>query len=109
MDLSTDLQAGTVPIILHLILDQITKATAAIPTALTHTTDRAIKRTTIEAWDININKDMTKETRTTKTGMITIKTEKGLTTEDNQINTSITGTNQKHKLSSNMQTRTYLK
>ena len=108
MDLSTDLQAGTVPIILHLILDQITEATATIPIAPIHTTDRPTTGT-IETGDTNITQDMTKETRTTKTGMITIKIETGLTTEDDQINTSITGTNQKHKLSSNIQTRTYLK
>ena len=57
----------------------------AIPAAMTtHTTDRVTTETTIETEDTNKIQDMTKETRTTKTGMITIKTETGLTTGDNQ-------------------------
>ena len=39
--------------------------------------------------------------------MITIKIETGLTTEDDKINISTTGTSQKHKPSSNTQSRTY--
>ena len=107
MDLSTGLQAGTVLITLHLILDQITEITTAIPTTMIHTTDRATTETTIETEDTNITQDMTKETRITKTGMITIKIETGLTTEDDQINTSTIETSQKHKSSSNTQIRTY--
>ena len=107
MDLSTGLQAGTVLITLHLILDQITEITTAIPTATTHTTDRAATEATMETEDTNITQDTTKETRTTKTGMITITIETGLTKEDDQINISTTGTSQKHKSSSNTQIRTY--
>ena len=76
---------------------------------MTHTADRATTETTIETEDTNIIQDMTKETRTTKTGMLTIKIEKGLTTEDDQINISTTGTNQKCKSSSNTQIRIYWK
>ena len=50
--------------------------------------------------------DMNREVKTTKTGMITIKIETGLTTEEDLTNTSITGTNPKHKSSSNSQART---
>ena len=56
--------------------------------------------------DTNTTQDMNREAKTTKTGMITIKIETGLTTEEDQTNTSITGTNPKHKSSSNSQTRT---
>ena len=38
--------------------------------------------------------------------MITIKIETGSTTEEDQTNTNITGTNPKHKSSSNSQIRT---
>ena len=107
MDLLTGLQAGTVPITLHLILDQITEITTATPTAMTPTADRATTQTTIETEDTNIIQDMTKETRITKTGMITIKIETGLTTEDDLINTNTTGINQRHKSSLNTQTRIY--
>ena len=72
-----------------------------------HTTDRVTTETTIETEDTSITQDMTKETKVTKTGMITIKIETRLTTEDDQINTSTTGTSQKHKSSSNTQIRTY--
>ena len=107
MDLLTDLPTEAVPITLHLILDQITEITTAIPTAMNPRADRATTETTIETKDTNITQDMTKETRITKTGMITIKIETGLTTEDDQINISTTETSQKHKLSSNTQIRTY--
>ena len=116
MDLLTGLQAETVYITPHLFLDQITEIITTTPTAMTHTadrattettTDRATTETTIETEDTNIIQDMTKETRTTKTGMITIKIETGLTTEDNQTNISTTGANPKHKSSSNTQIRIY--
>ena len=68
MDLSTDLQAGTVHITLDSILDQITEITTAIPAVMT--TDRATTETTIETEDTSKIQDVTKETRTTKTGMI---------------------------------------
>ena len=91
----TDLQAGTVPITLHLILYQVTETTTAIPTVMIHTTDRATKETTIETEDTNITQDMTKETRITKTSKIIIKIGTGSTTEDDQININTTGTSQK--------------
>ena len=97
MNSSTGLQAGTVSITLHLILDQISEITTAFPTATIHTTDRATTETTIETEDTNITQDTTKETRITKAGMITIKIGTGSTTEDNQINISTTGTSQKCK------------
>ena len=93
MDHLTELQAGTVHITLHLILDKITEITTVIPSATsTHTTDRAITETTIEIGDTNKIQDTTKETRTTKTGMITIETQTGLTTGDDQTNINTTET-----------------
>ena len=50
---------------------------------------------------------MTKETRATRTGMITTKIEIGLTTGDDQINTNTTETNQKPKSYSNTLTKIY--
>ena len=73
----------------------------------THTTDRATTKTTIETEDTNKIQDMTKETRTTKTGMITIKTETGLTTGDDQTDTNTTETNQKLKSYLNTQIKIY--
>ena len=107
MDLSTGLQAGTVHITRHLILDQITEIITATPTAMTLTADRATTETTIETGDTNIVQDMTKETRATKTGMITIRIETGLITEDDQSNISTTETSQKHKSSFNTRIRIY--
>ena len=88
----------------QIILDSVTGITT--PTTMTHTTNRDTTETTIETGDTNITQDMNKETKITKTGTITIKTETGLTTEEDQTNTSITETNPKHKLFSNSQTRT---
>ena len=107
MDLLTDLQAGTVHITPHLILDQIIEIITTTPTATTHTADKATTETTIETEDTNITQNTTKETRTTKIGMITIRIETGLTTEGDQTNINITGTNQKCKSSSNTQIRIY--
>ena len=111
MDLSTDpstgLSAGTVPITPHLILDQITEKVTATPTATILITDRATMETTIETEDTSITQDMTKGTKVTRTGMITIKIGIGLTTEDNQTNFSTSGTSQKCKSSSKTQIRTY--
>ena len=74
---------------------------------MTHTTNRATTETTIETEGTNIIQDTTKETKITKTGMITIKTEIGLTIEDDQTNINITGTNQRCKSSLNTQIRIY--
>ena len=104
MDLLTDLQAETTHLTPQIILDQVTETTATL--TMTHTTDRNTTETTIETEDTNTIQDMNREAKTTKTGMITIKIETGLTTEEDQTNTSITGTNLKHKSSSNFQTRT---
>ena len=70
---------------------------------MTRTTDKDTTGTTIETWDTNITQDMTKGTRTTKTGMITIKIETGLTTEGDQTNINTTETKQGHKSSTNTQ------
>ena len=102
MNLSTDLQAGTTHLIPHIILDQITEITA-IPVTVTHTTDNDTTETTTETGDTKRTKDMTREIKTTTTGMITIKIDTGLTTEGDQINTSTTETNRKHKSFSNTQ------
>ena len=52
------------------------------------------------------NSYSSKETRTTRTGMRTTKTETGLITEGGQINTNTIGINTKHKSFSNFQTKT---
>ena len=109
MDLSTGHQAETVHTIHHTILDQITGIATTIPVVTTHTINRATKETSIETEDSNRTQDATKGTRTTKTGMITIKIETGLTTEDDQTNTNTTGTSLRHKSHSNTQTKTFLK
>ena len=87
MDPSTDLlidhQAETTHLTLHTILDQITETTAT-PVIMTHTTlttDKATTETTTGTEATNRTKDMNRKTKTTKTGMITIKIEIGLTTE----------------------------
>ena len=105
MDLSTDLQVETTPLTLQIILDPVTETTATL-TAMTHTTDRDTIETAIETGDTNTTQDMSREAKTTKTGMITIRIETGLITEEDQTNTNIIGTNLKHKLSSNSQTKT---
>ena len=101
-DLSTDLQAGAAHLIPHIILDQTTETTAT-PARTTHTTDRDTTEITIATRDTNITKDTIRETKTTKTGMITIKIDRGLTTEGDQTNTNTKETNRKHKSSSNTQ------
>ena len=58
MDLSTDLPAETVLTTLHLILDQITEITTAIPTTTTHTTDKATTETTIKTEGTNRIQDL---------------------------------------------------
>ena len=49
---------------------------------------------------------MNREIKITKTGMITIKIETGLTIEEDLTNTNTTETNTKHRSSSNSQIRT---
>ena len=66
MDLSTDLQAGTAHLILHIILDQITGTTT--PTTMIHTTDQDTIGITIETEDTNTTQDTKKEVTTTLTG-----------------------------------------
>ena len=73
---------------------------------MTHSTNRDTTETTIETGDTNITQDMNREAKTTKTDTMIIKTETGLTTEEDQTNISITETNPKHKSFSNSQTRT---
>ena len=92
IDLSADPQVGTAHLILHIILDQ-TIETTATPAAMTHTIDRDSTGTTIEAGDTNTTKDTSREIKTTKTGMITIKIDTGLTTEGDQTNTNTTEIN----------------
>ena len=111
MDPLTGNQAGAAHIIPHIGLDLITEIMPITPTATTYTTDRATTETTIETEDTNRTQGMTKESRTTKTGMITIRIETGLTTkneietglttEDNQTNINTTETSQRHKSSLN--------
>ena len=88
----------------QIILDLVTETTATL-TTMTHTTGRDTIETTIETGDTNTTQDLNSKAKTIKTGTITIKIEIGSTTED-QTNTNITGTNPKHKLSSNSQIKT---
>ena len=108
MDLLSDLRARTDHLILHIILDQITETTAT-PAAMICTIDKDTTGTTIETGDINITRDINRETTATKTGMRAFTIETGLTTEGDQTNTNITETNQRHKSFLNTQTRTYWK
>ena len=98
MDLLIDHQAETTHLTLHIILDQITETTAT-PVTMTCTTDKATTETTIETEATNTTRDMNRETKATKTGMITIKIEIGLTTEGDRTNTNITEINTRHKSS----------
>ena len=52
------------------------------------------------------NRDMNREIKITKTGMITTKIETGLTIEEDQTNTNTTETNTKHRSSSRSRIRT---
>ena len=108
MGLSIDHLAETTHSTPHRILDLITEITTT-QAAMIHTTPTADKATTemtttgTEA--TSRTRDMSKEIRTTKTGMITTKIEIGLTTEEDQTNTNTTEINTRHKSSSNYQTR----
>ena len=104
-DLMTDPQVETTPSTPQIILDLVTETTAT-PTTMTNTTGRDTIETTVETGNTNTIQDLNSEAKTIITGMITIKIEIGLTTEEDQTNTNITGTNPKHKLSSNSQTKT---
>ena len=105
MDLLTDLQAEVVHITLHSILDPISEAIAI--TLEIMTTDRDTTGTTIETDHTKKTPDMMREIRTTRTGLKTLRTDTGLTTEDDQINTNTTGINLKHKSHLNSPTKTY--
>ena len=104
MDPLRDLQAGAVHITLHSILDQVSEVITATPVVTT--TDRDTTETTIETEHTKKTQDMTKEIKTTRIGMTTIRTDTGLTTEDDQINTNTTETNLRHKSHSNTLTKT---
>ena len=90
--------------IIHLT-HQITEVTAT-PVTMIHTTGKATTETTAETEDTSNNRDMNRETKITKTGMITTKIETGSTIEEDQINTNTTETNTKHRSSSSSQIRT---
>ena len=105
MDPLTDHQAEITHLTHHKILDQITEVTAT-PVTMIHTTDKVTTETTAETEDTSNNRDMNKETKITKTGVITTKIETGSTIEEDQTNTNTTETNTKHKSSSNSRTRT---
>ena len=105
MDHLTDLQAEVIHITRHSILDQISEAIAITPEITT--TDRDTTETTIEADHANKIPDMTREIRTTRTGLKTLRTDTGLTTEDNQINTNTTEINLKLKSHLNSMNKTY--
>ena len=105
MDPSTDCQVEIIHLTHHKILDQITEV-AATPVTMIHTTDKATTETTAETEGTSNNRDMNREIKITKTGMITTKIETGLTIEEDQTNTNTTETNTKHRSSSSSQIRT---
>ena len=108
MDSSTDREAGTVHSTLHIIPDLVTEITT-IPATVTHTTDRNTTETTIGARDTNRTIGTNRRAKINKTGMITIKTGIGSTTEGDQTNTNTIETHLKHKSSSSTQIKTYQK
>ena len=73
---------------------------------MTHTTNRDTTLTTTETGNTNQTIDMIRKAKTIKTGMLTIKTGTGSTTEGGQTSTNITETNPKHKSSLSTQTKT---
>ena len=105
MDLLIDRQVETTHLTLHIILDQITKITAT-PVTMIHTTDKATTKITTETKATSTTRDMNKEIKATKTGMITTKIEIGSTIEEDRTNTNTTETNTRHKSSSNSRIRT---
>ena len=80
-----------------------------MPVTVTHTTDRDITERTTGTGDTNQTKDTIRETKTTRTGMITIKIDTGSTTEGDPTNISTTETNRKHKPSSSTLIKTCCK
>ena len=104
-DLSIDHQVETTHLTLHIILDQITETTAT-PVTMIHTVEKATMGTTIETEVTNTTRDTNRETKTTRTGMITTKIEKGLTTEGERTSTNTTEINTKHKSSTSLRSRT---
>ena len=71
---------------------------------MTATIGRTIAETMAET-EITNNQDITREIRTTQTGMTITKIETGSTTEGDQTNINTTETNTKPKSSSNSQTK----
>ena len=102
---STDHHKETTHSIHHKILDQITEVTVT-PTMKIHKIDKASTETTAEIEGTNNNQDTNREIKTTRTGMRTIKIEKGLTTGEDRTNINIIETSTKHRSSSNSQTKT---
>ena len=78
------------------VLDEITEV-AATPVTMIHTTGKATTETTAETEGTSNNRDMNREIKITKTGMITTKIETGSTIEEDQTNTNTTETNTKHR------------
>ena len=72
----------------------------------THKIDKDSTETTQETRDTNKRRDTIRETKATRTGMKTTRTETGLTTGGDQINTNTIETNTRHKLFLNFQTKT---
>ena len=92
-DSLTDLQAETAHTLHHTILDQISEAIAVTQATLKITkTDRISTGTTIETEVTNRTYGMTRG-MSFKTGMTTIKIERGLKTEDDQTNINTTDFN----------------
>ena len=100
MDLSTDpfivLQAGTTHTIHHLILDQISETTMGTQ-ARTAKTDKTSTETATETEGANKIPGLIREIIVFRTDTTTTRTEIGLTTGEDQTNTSNTETNPEHR------------
>ena len=90
-----------IPSIHHTVLDQITEITAT-PATKTHKIDKDSTEIAPEIRDTNKYQDTIRGTKATRT----TKTETGLITEEDQINTNTIEINTKHKSFLNFRTKT---
>ena len=89
----------------HTVLDQITEITVILATK-THKIDKDSTETTAETGDTNKHRDTIREIKTTRADTRTTRTETGLITEGDQINTNTIETNTRHRSFLNFQTKT---
>ena len=94
-----------IPSIHHTVLDQITEITTT-PVARTTKIDKVSREITLGVRDTNKRRDMIRETNTTSSDTTITKSETGLITREDEINTNTIETNIKHRSFSNSQTKT---